>query len=73
MKWDVLFQNILVTSEASCTNVVEVNVLVALGSTFDEEAELVKEIVVLDPDSTLNKQSNGFGVAIHNCINKCWK
>ena len=50
MKWDVLFQNIQVTSEASCTNVVEVNVLVALGSTFEEEAELVKEIVVLDPD-----------------------
>ena len=39
-----------ITSEASCTNVVEVNVLVALGSTFVEEVELVKEIVVLDPD-----------------------
>ena len=38
MKWDVLSQNIQVTSEASCTNVVEVNVLVALGSTFEEEA-----------------------------------
>ena len=50
MKWDVLFQNIQVTSEASCTNVVEVKVLVALGSTFDEEAELVKEIVVLEPE-----------------------
>ena len=50
MKWDVLFQNILVTSEASCTNVVEVNVLVALGSTFEEEVELVKEIVVLEPE-----------------------
>ena len=50
MKWDVLFLNILITSEASCTNVVEVNVLVALGSTFEEEAELVKEIVVLDAD-----------------------
>ena len=50
MEWDVLFLNILITSEASCTNVVEVKVLVALGSTFDEEAELVKEIVVLDPD-----------------------
>ena len=39
-----------ITSEASCTNVVEVKVLVALGSTFVEEVELVKEIVVLDPD-----------------------
>ena len=37
------------TSEASCTNVVDVNVLVALGPpTADDEAELVKEIV--DPD-----------------------
>ena len=50
MKCNVLFRNHLITSEASCTNVVEVNVLVALGSTFEEEAELVKEIVVLDPD-----------------------
>ncbi len=40
----------IITSEASCTNVVEVKVLVALGSTFDEEAELVKEIVVLEPE-----------------------
>ena len=40
------------TSEASCTNVVDVNVLVALGPTFDEESELVKEIVVLDPEGS---------------------
>ena len=38
------------TSEASWTNVVEVNVLVAQGSIVDDEAELLNEIVVLDPD-----------------------